>query len=124
MGDTIEFEVVARDKFDSLPEPAKKAAPDRYDALLNALSQTSNKQDVRVFADNEQDLRGKRITIGRKARQRGFIAEFRNDGLVLYVRKSGEPVPPPKEKEGTKKNKPNKTNESDKSSTIMPAPVG
>ncbi len=104
MGDTIKFEVVARDKFESLPEPNKKAIPDKYDDVLTAIEKISDKQVICVFADNEQDLRGKRITIGRKARRRGFMVEFRNDGLALYVRKSNEPVPPPKEKKKAKSN--------------------
>ncbi len=91
----LEFTLVDAKEWEKLPVPQPKKSKDRYEEVLNVLE---SYKIVMLQAENENDLKGMRIAIGRKSRARGFVTEFRNDGTKLYVKRSDREVQPPKPK--------------------------
>ncbi len=87
----LDFVIVDPKKWESLPIPTSPHKPDKYDKVLDALEAG---EIIQLKAESENDLKGKRIALGRKSRARGFVVEFRNEGLALYARKTGQEIQP------------------------------
>jgi hypothetical protein len=92
----IQFALVNEKEWDKLPIPQPKKPRDRYEEVLNILE---SGKIVQLQAETENDLKGMKIAIGRKSRARGFVAEFRNQGNMLYARRSDRPIEPVKPRE-------------------------
>ena len=93
----LDFKIVDAKKWDSLPEPTPAIKVDKYIKILDALEAG---EIIKLATKDNNDLKGKRIALGRKSRSRGFVVDFRVENDALYVRKSDRPVPPsqPKKK--------------------------
>lgn len=89
MPETIEFATVTLDEWEQIPAPVPQKPEDRFEQLLASVGEG---KIVRVDLKEEKDLKGTRIGIARKARNLGFIAEFRNLGNALYVKRSAKPL--------------------------------
>ncbi len=70
--------------------PAKKTKePDEVDQMLDAVAEG---KIIRYTPKDEKDAIGKRLSLGRRAKGRGFTIEIRVHGGQLAVRKTGEVV--------------------------------
>lgn len=85
----FEFTVVDKSKWEQLTPsiPAKKE--DKYDKVLDALEAG---EILRIPTKDAKEMKGLRITLGRKTSSRGFRVEYRSEGDTLYVKKSDAPV--------------------------------
>ena len=87
------FEEVDASVFDEYPQPVppgKKIDP-QWEELLSKLEQGTV---IRLPIEDESELRGLRLALGRRTAGRGFKVETRNDGQTLVVRKSDQPLAP------------------------------
>lgn len=89
MADEITFATVTQAEWEQIPAPLPPKPKDRFDHLLASVGQGNI---IKVELKEEKDIRGIRIAIARKARNRGFIPEFRNMGTSLYVKRSAQPL--------------------------------
>lgn len=89
MSDAVEFATVTPEEWEKIPPPVPPKPKDRFEQLLVSVGEGNI---VKVNAKEEKDIKGMRIAIARKARNLGFIAEFRNLGTVLYVKRSDKPL--------------------------------
>lgn len=85
MADNIEFTTVSPEEWEEIPAPQPSKKKGQYEKLIEAVEQGSI---VKLEVPEEKNLKGARITIARRARSLGFIAEFRNAGTTLYVKRS------------------------------------
>lgn len=90
---SISFSEMSQKDFEALPVPVRVEKEDQYADLINSLEQG---KIVAFDYTDAKDLRGKRITIGRKAHARGFTVEFRVNGTKVAVRKNSDTLPEPK----------------------------
>lgn len=95
MSENIEFVTVSPAEWEEIPAPTPPKAPDRFEQLLISVGKGNI---VKLEVQEEKDLRGTRIAIARKARNSGFIAEFRNLGTTLYIKRSERPLEAKQEK--------------------------
>ncbi len=73
--------------------PAKKTKePDEVDQMLDAVAEG---KIIRYTPKDEKDAIGKRLSLGRRAKSRGFTIEIRAHSGQLAVRKTGEVVSQP-----------------------------
>ncbi len=73
--------------------PTKQAKePDEVDQMLDAVAEG---KIIRYTPKDEKDAIGKRLSLGRRAKGRGFTIEIRAHGGQLAVRKTGEVVSQP-----------------------------
>lgn len=86
----ITYKEIPLTEWEQFPLPSPKVKPDKYGELVALIEQ--GKVVVIEVAD-ENDLKGKRIAIGRRARAQGFLAEFRVKENQLAVKKSDSPIP-------------------------------
>src|SRR4051794_25606846 len=86
-----EYEVINEEDWNALPAKQTRK-PDDVDSMIDELERG---RIVRLTAADEKDLRGKRLTIGRRATKRGFKVEIRTKDLTIAVRKKDEPATPP-----------------------------
>ncbi len=96
----LNFKVVDSKKWDSLPPRSSAKKDDKYTPILDALEAG---EILEIPTNDAKEMRGLRITLGRKSSVRGFKVETRNNGNLLYVRKSAEPLEPKAPKERKKK---------------------
>ncbi len=96
----LEFKVVDKTKWETLAPatPAKKE--DKYNKVLDALEAG---EILEITTKDAKEMKGYRISLGRKASARGFRTEYRIDGNILYVKKSDTPVTPGKSKKKKEK---------------------
>jgi len=85
----IEFTITDAKKWETLtpPEPAKKE--DKYAKALDAIEAG---EIIQIPTKDTKEMRGYRISFGRKSTARGFRVEYRIEGNILYIRKSEEPI--------------------------------
>lgn len=89
----MEFQEISEKEFEQLERPkgpTKKIDP-QVEALLSALQAG---KIVRIPIASEKELKGKRLSIGRRAMSRGFKVEFRYGEGFLAVRKVQELAEP------------------------------
>jgi hypothetical protein len=96
----LSFKVVDNKKWESLPPSTSTKKDDKYTPVLDALEAG---EILEIPTSDNKELKGIRITLGRKAAMRGFKVESRNEGNLLYVRKSTEPLEPKAPKERKQK---------------------
>ena len=89
MADAVEFDTVSLNEWQEIPAPTPPKPQNRFEQLLLSVAEG---KIVRVDVKDEKDLKGTRIGIARKARNLGFIVEFRNLGNTLYVKRSDKPL--------------------------------
>lgn len=89
MPDAIEFNTVSPEEWDQIPAPTPPKAKDRFAPLIASVGAG---EIVKLELKEEKDLKGTRIGLARKARNAGFLVEFRNLGNTLYVRRSEKPL--------------------------------
>lgn len=84
----LDWDVVSTEEFEKLPprQPQRRTSPE-WDSVLDELM---SGKPVRLRYADEKDLRGKRLSLGRRAAQRGITVEIRYGEGFLIVRKSGE----------------------------------
>ncbi len=97
---TLEFKVVDKKKWEELPVPTSTKKDDKYAAIIDALEAG---EILEIPTADIKQMKGIRITLGRKASSRGFKVEGRTEGNILYVKKSDEPTQPVERKERKKK---------------------
>ncbi len=98
----ITYQEIPATEWEQFPVPTPKPKPDKYGELVTQLEQG---KIVVLQTEDENDLRGKRIAIGRRARAQGFLAEFRVKGNQLAVRKSDSPIPESKPRQPKRRKK-------------------
>lgn len=93
----ITFKTVDNTKWEKLTPPAKTTKEDKYVKVLDALEAG---EILEIPTSDNKEMKGLRITLGRKSSARGFKVEYRIEGDILYVKKSGEAITPaaPKKK--------------------------
>ncbi len=89
MQDTIEFKTVSFDKWEQIPPPAPSKPKDRFEEVLLSVKDGNI---VEIEVTEEKDLKGMRMGIARRARNLGFLVEFRNLGTALYIKRSEKPL--------------------------------
>jgi hypothetical protein len=87
----VQYELINEEEWSDLPSKQSRK-PDELDAAIDELERGNI---IRLKAIDEKDLRGKRLTIGRRATKRGFKVEIRTKDLTIAVRKKEEPATPP-----------------------------
>lgn len=90
----ISFSEMTSKDFEAIPVPQRAIKSDPYAVLITALSEG---KALSIPYNGETDLKGKRITIARKARSAGFMVDFRVHNGTLAVKKSDSPIPPKRE---------------------------
>jgi hypothetical protein len=83
VSDTIEFNTVSLEEWKQIPAPVPPKPKDRFEKLIASVRAGNI---VKLEVTEEKALRGMRIGIARKARNAGFLVEFRNLGNVLLAR--------------------------------------
>ncbi len=78
-----EYKIIDEEGWNAIP-PKLSRKPDELDSVIDELEHGNI---IRLTAADEKDLRGKRLTIGRRATKRGFKVEIRTQGLTIAVRK-------------------------------------
>ena len=81
---------VARDVFESYPEPKQAAKDDPYKDVIPALQEG---YAVEIEVEDEAKVRGARMAIGRRAKEAGIVIAMRYSGRKLAVDKVGETTP-------------------------------
>ena len=97
---------VSAEEWENIPAPKPPKAKDRYEQLLASVGEG---KIARVDVKEEKELKGTRIAIARKARNAGFIAEFKNLGNALYVKRSEKPLEKKSEEPGNLANQEEKS---------------
>jgi hypothetical protein len=95
MADNIEFTTVSLEQWEQIPAPTPPKKKDRFAQLLDAVEKGNI---VQLETSDGKNLKGTRIAIARKARNLGFLAEFRNVGTTLYVKRSDKSLEEEQEK--------------------------
>src|SRR2546423_11793892 len=91
----IEFKVADKTKWEQLQPPTPAKPKDKYAPILDALEAG---EIIEIETSDNKEMKGYRITLGRKASSRGFKTEYKVEGNTLYARKSEEPITPTKPK--------------------------
>ena len=87
----IQWQELDERAFEELPVPAKQPKGDaEWEELVTALE--SGKAVKVPFAD-EKEMRGKRLSLGRRSIKRGFRVELRYGDGFIAARKKGEDGP-------------------------------
>jgi hypothetical protein len=83
--DQIDYEVVDAAAFEELPETKRPTqAGEAWEPILHALA---DGHYVRIPVSNDRDRKGKRLTLARRARDRGFSVEMRYADDYIVARK-------------------------------------
>ena len=84
---SVQWEELDAEAFDALPEPTKPPKSDaEWEELVTALE--SGKAVKVPFAD-EKEMRGKRLSLGRRSIRRGFKVDLRyGDGFIAARRRA------------------------------------
>ena len=64
--------------------------PDELDEQMSVLEEGNL---LIIEAEDEKELRGKRLALGRRAKARGFAVDQYTQGLTIYARKRDEDAP-------------------------------
>ncbi len=89
MQNFVEFETVTLVEWDKVPPPTPPKPKDKFEQVLSSVKEGNI---AKVEAKEEKELKGMRIGIARKARNLGFLVEFRNSGNTPYVKRSETPL--------------------------------
>jgi hypothetical protein len=82
------WEIAEQGAFDRLPpRTPQKAGDPEWEELVTALEAGD---DVRLPYENEKEMRGLRLSVGRRAKRRGFRVELRYGDGFLIARRSGD----------------------------------
>ena len=82
------WEVADKSAFDQLPPRTQQKPGDpEWEEIVTALEAGD---DVRLPYGDEKEMRGLRLSVGRRARRRGFRVELRYGDGFLIARKSGD----------------------------------
>ena len=84
----LQWNEVDANQFDQYPAPQQKQ-PDDLDRVMDALA---GGRTVEITVNNESDVRGRRMALGRRAKQRGFSIEMRYAANKIIVRRSNTPI--------------------------------
>jgi hypothetical protein len=84
----LQWNEVDAAQFDQYPAPQQKQ-PDDLDRVMDALAAGKT---VEITVNNESDVRGRRMALGRRAKQRGFGIEMRYAANKIIVRRSNTPI--------------------------------
>ena len=82
----LQWNEVDPDQFEQYPAPQQKQ-PDELDRVMEALA---DGKTVEITVQNEGDVRGRRMALGRRAKQRGFTIEMRYAANKIIVRRSSD----------------------------------
>ncbi len=82
------WEIAEKGAFDALPPRTQQKPGDpAWEDIINTLEAGD---DVRLPYENEKELRGLRLSVGRRANRRGFRVELRYGDGFLIARKSSD----------------------------------
>lgn len=85
---SLQWQEVTPEEFEQYPTNFKQRQPDDLDDVMAALQ---SGKVVRITVDDEKAIRGRRMALGRRAKQRGFPIEMRYQANTIVIRKaSGE----------------------------------
>lgn len=82
----LQWNEVDSDQFEQYPAPQQKQ-PDELDRVMDALA---DGKTVEIVVQSEADVRGRRMALGRRAKQRGFAIEMRYAANKIVVRRSSD----------------------------------
>jgi len=82
----IEWTEVDPQVFETYPSPTPPKGPDALDAALDAVTAG---QTVEITLTDESAMRGRRMVLGRRAKQRGIALQMRYHGNQIIVRQGG-----------------------------------
>ncbi len=85
----VEFTAATLDEWESAAPPTPPKPKDKFE---NVLASVREGTIAKVEIKEEKELKGMRIGIARKARNLGFLVEFRNSGNTLFVKRSNKPL--------------------------------
>jgi len=86
----IEWSEVDPQQFEKYPSPKPLKGPDDIDAVVDAVAEGKT---VEIILADESAVRGRRMALGRRARQRGLTIQMRYQENKIIVRQS-EPTEP------------------------------
>ena len=89
----LEWKKITKDEWEQFPTKAP-TAPDRWAPILDILE---SGEIVSLPYSDDKQLRGMRVALGRRAKQRGLTLEVRTHDHTLAARKvasTGRPVAP------------------------------
>ncbi len=82
------WEIADKSVFDQLPPRTQQKPGDpEWEEIVTALEAGD---DVRLPYENEKEMRGLRLSVGRRATRRGFRVELRYGDGFLIARRSGD----------------------------------
>jgi|GEM_PF-4358806 len=76
----MEFTVVDKTKWEELTPPTPSKPADKYAPILDALEAG---EIIQIKTSDVKEMKGLRITLGRKSRARGFSVEYRMPYRIL-----------------------------------------
>lgn len=79
----LQWNEVESRQFEHYPAPQQKD-PDDLDRVMDALAAGKT---IEITVQNEADVRGRRMALGRRAKRRGFSVEMRYAGSKIIVRR-------------------------------------
>jgi hypothetical protein len=85
----MEFTVVDKTKWEELAPPTPTKKQDKYIPILDALE---TGEIIQIKTSDAKEMKGLRITLGRKSKSRGFSVEYRAEDATLYVKKSDKAI--------------------------------
>ncbi len=88
--------------FDAYPSPQPLKGPDDMDAVLDAVAAGKT---VEVTLADDSVVRGRRMSLGRRAKARGLVLQMRAQANKLIVRQEGAAEPQPEKPQGPRKRK-------------------
>jgi hypothetical protein len=91
----MEFTVVDKTKWEQLTPQTPPKPVDKYAPLLDALEAG---EVIQIKTVDNKEMKGIRITLGRKSKSRGFSVEYRAEDATLYAKKSDAPSAESKKK--------------------------
>lgn len=88
--------------FDAYPSPKALKGPHDMDAVLDAVAAGKT---VEVTLADDSVVRGRRMSLGRRAKARGLVLQMRSQANKLIVRQEGSAEPQPEKPQGSRKRK-------------------
>ncbi len=82
----MQWREVSAQEFEQIPGKAA-SQPNRWDEVLDAIDQG---KIIEIPATSENSIRGMRVGIGRRAKNRGIALEMRSNGEALAIRKMND----------------------------------
>lgn len=98
----VEWTAVDPQKFENYPDPKPVKGPNDIDAILDAVA--AGKTIELLLADTNA-LRGRRMSLARRAKVRGLVLQMRSLDNKIIVRQEGSAEPQPEKPRAPRKRK-------------------